>query len=196
MEHDYRLTENDGRVVWLIQEIGGFDAIAHRHEDIRRQRFGRSLPGRGGRPIVQSESQDEIELISDPDQPTLGPEEAHHVWRGLLATADQQFQRQDDVSKLLRLMDKFRDVLEDSSGQWPIKVMVVMLNEHFPPPTWTDDRVDNAKRRLVRWIKGLMQRNGLDATDLEALFAQVARRIGALSGQADQGCKPRSQSQR
>jgi hypothetical protein len=168
--------ERDGRVVWLIQEIGGFDAIRHRHEDILRQRFGRSLRGRG-RPIVQFETDDEPELTSEPDPSTLGTEDAHRVWRGLLATADQQFQRQDDVMKLLRLMDKFRDVLENSSGQWPVKVMVAMLNAHFPPPTWTDDRVDNAKRRLVKWIKGLMQKNGLDATDLEALFAGAARRI-------------------
>ena len=28
--------ERDGRVVWLIKEIGGSDAIGHRHEDILR----------------------------------------------------------------------------------------------------------------------------------------------------------------
>jgi hypothetical protein len=88
-------------------------------------------------------------------------------------------------------MDKFRDVLEDSSGQWPIKVMVVMLNEHFPPPTWTGDRVDNAKRRLIKWIKGLMQKNGLDATDLEALFARVARRIESEEGSLTELRRPK-----
>ena len=44
--------EHDGRVVWLIEEIGGFDAIAHRYEDILRQRYGRVRPGRG-RPTKQ-----------------------------------------------------------------------------------------------------------------------------------------------
>src|SRR5262249_13166004 len=60
--------ERDGRVIWLIEEIGGFDAIAHRHEDILRQRFGRSQPGRG-RPIVQPgiETED-VEPGSDPEQ--------------------------------------------------------------------------------------------------------------------------------
>ena len=33
--------ERDGRVVWLIREIGGAGALAHRHQDILRQRFGR-----------------------------------------------------------------------------------------------------------------------------------------------------------
>jgi hypothetical protein len=41
--------------------------------------------------------------------------------------------------------------------------------------SWTDRRVDNAKKRLLKWISRLMQKNGLDATDLEALFAGVAR---------------------
>jgi hypothetical protein len=168
--------ERDGRVIWLVEEIGGFDAIAHRHEDILRQRFGRSQPGRG-RPIVQPGIENEtIELGSDPDQPiTLQQVDAYHAWRGLLAMADHQFQQRDDVSILLRVLNDFRDILEESSAQWPIGKMVALLNERHPPPTWTDDRVDNAKRRLVKWIKGLMQKNGLDAIDLEGLFARVAR---------------------
>ena len=43
----------DGRVVWLLEEIGGLQAIAHRHEDILRRRHGRAVPGQG-RPTVQS----------------------------------------------------------------------------------------------------------------------------------------------
>src|SRR5262249_14367005 len=46
---DPHAPERDGRIVWLIEEIGGRDALAHRHEDILRQRFGRSSPGRGRR---------------------------------------------------------------------------------------------------------------------------------------------------
>jgi hypothetical protein len=141
---DPQAPERDGRVVWLIQEIGGAGAIAHRREDIRRQRFGR------GRQIVQLD--DDTGEGLDPDQSDV---------------ADQEFQRSDDVSKLLRLMNEFRDLLEDSSGQWPVKTMVSLLNERFPPPTWTDRRVDNAKKRLLKWINRLMQKNGLDATDLE-----------------------------
>jgi hypothetical protein len=55
------------------------------------------------------------------------------------------------------------------------KKIVTLLKERIPPPTWNSDRVDNAKRRLLTWINRLMRKNGLDATDLEALFARVAR---------------------
>jgi hypothetical protein len=41
--------EFDGRVVWLVQEIGGSESLAHR---CLRQRYGRSLPD-GGRRMVQ-----------------------------------------------------------------------------------------------------------------------------------------------
>src|SRR5262249_18272040 len=49
---DPQVPENDGRVVWLIREIGGSRALAHRCEDIRRRRWGRATPG-VGRPLVQ-----------------------------------------------------------------------------------------------------------------------------------------------
>jgi hypothetical protein len=68
------------------------------------------------------------------------------------------------------------EILQDSSGgQWPITELVAQLNNRFPPRTWTGDRVDNAKRRLLKWIKRLKRKNGLDEVDLEALFARVAR---------------------
>jgi hypothetical protein len=101
--------------------------------------------------------------------------DAHHVWRGLLITASSQFEKHDDILMLLRVMDDVREILDESSSQWPIKRMVDLLNERFPPPSWTDDRVDNAKRRLVKWINRLKQKNGFDTTDLEALFVRVAR---------------------
>jgi hypothetical protein len=171
---DPQTPERDGRVVWLIEEIGGAEAIAHRHEDIRRQRFGRAKP-EVGRPIMQLEDETGEDL--DPDQSDgLRRMDAYRIWAGLIAMADQEFQRRDDVSTLLRLMNDFRDLLEDSSAQWPVKTIVALLNERFPPPTWTDRRVDNAKKRLLNWINRLMQKNGLDATDLEDLFARVARR--------------------
>jgi hypothetical protein len=174
---DPDVPERDGRVVWLVQEIGGAGALAHRHEDIRRERFGRAKP-EVGRPIVQPGVEDETaELGSDPNQAiTLQEKDADRAWRGLLATANNQFQQHDDVSMLLRLMNDVRDILEDSSSQWPVNRIVALLNQQFPPPTWTDRRVDNAKKRLLKWISRLMQKNGLDATDLEALFAGVARR--------------------
>jgi hypothetical protein len=173
---DPDVPERDGRVEWLIGEIGGPNALAHRHEDILRQRFGRSRSGRG-RPLVQPSVEDEtFELDLEPDQAIpFQQKDADRTWRGLLATANRQFQQHDDVSMLLRLMNDVRDILEDSSSQWPVNRIVALLNQHFPPPTWTDRRVDNAKKRLINWINRLMQKYGLDATDLEALFAGVAR---------------------
>ena len=173
---DPNAPEHDGRVVWLINEIGGANAIAHRLEDISRQRHGRFQPGRG-RPVVQLGPDDEsAEPGSDPEPPsTPHIVDVHRVWRGLLITAHSQFQKQDDVLSLLRVMELAPDVLETGSNQWPIKRLIELLNKLFPPSSWTNDRVDNAKRRLANWIKRLMQTNGLDATDLQDLFARVAR---------------------
>jgi hypothetical protein len=169
---DPHIPERDGRVVWLVEEIGGSEALAHRCEDILRQRYGRSLPGRGRR-FLQLSCEDEI----DPDPSGTKPLEEtdiRYVWRGLLATAALVFPPSDDVSMLLRLMAEDPDILGDSSnGRWPVRLLVALLNSRFPPPTWNGDRVDNAKRRLINWISRLMRKNRLDATDLEALFAKV-----------------------
>jgi hypothetical protein len=174
---DPRAPERDGRVVWLVEEIGGSEGLVHRCEDILRQRFGRSLP-EGGRRIVQLGGEDEIDPGPGAHKP-LEEIDARHVWRGLLATAALAFPQDDDVSKLLRLMAEYPDILGDSStGRWPVALMVRLLNSWFPPPTWRDDRVDNAKRRLMSWISRLMRQNRLDETDLEALFARVARQQG------------------
>jgi len=175
---DARLPERDGRVVWLIEQIGGLGALSHRHEDILRQRFGRSSPERGRR-IVQSGIDDGPSDIasSEPEEGRVLMEtDAQQVWRGLLITAGREFQPTDDVRMLLRLMADDPDILDSSSGeQWPIKMIVALLNLRFSPPPWTDRRVDNAKRRLVNWIGRLMNKNGLDAVDLEGVFARVAR---------------------
>jgi hypothetical protein len=169
--------EHDGRVVWLIAEVGGSEAIAHRYEDIQRQRFGRSLPGLGRR-IVQPGTVDEpIENGSSQDQPSqIEQADARRAWQGLLATAALQFQPHDDVLMLLRVMADHPTILDESYGnQWPINRIVALLNERFPSSSWSGDRVDNAKRRLMNWVIRLRRRNGLDAIDLEALFARVAR---------------------
>jgi hypothetical protein len=169
--------ERDGRVVWLIDQIGGSAAIAHRREDILRRRFGRSSKG-NGRPLVQPPSNGEFpEVMSDANATSaLEAADGLRVWHGLLATAALEFGQSDDVSKLLQLLAEHPEILQDSSGgQWPITTLVVRLNNRFPPRTWTSDRVDNAKRRLLKWVQRLMRQNGLDEVDLEALFARVAR---------------------
>ena len=43
---------------------------------------------------------------------TLQEKDTDRAWRGLLATANNQFQQHDDVSMLLRLMNDVRDILE------------------------------------------------------------------------------------
>ena len=161
-----------------IKEIGGSDAISHRHEDILRQRLRTIASGtRPSNRFSLGTEDEDFGTEPDPGQPGMFQElDARRVWRGLLVTADLQFERHDDISMLLRVLADVPDILEGSTGgQWPVKKIVTLLNERFPPPTWNSDRVDNAKRRLLTWINRLMRKNGLDATDLEALFARVAR---------------------
>jgi hypothetical protein len=170
---DPHVPENDGRVVWLIREVGGPRALAHRCEDIRRRRWGRATPG-VGRPLVQPAESPDIE--TDPDEVGLESADAVNIWRGVLITAERTFQPDDDVCKLLRMLAKVPGVLDESHGsRWPVGRLVTILNAEFSPPPWSDDRVENAKKRLLNWVQRLMRENGLDATDLEAVFARVAR---------------------
>jgi hypothetical protein len=171
--------ERDGRVIWLIAEIGGSEAIGHRYEDIQRERHGRSKPGTG-RSYQQSDDEDESEETGlEPDEPGgLETTDSHRIWRGLLATAAIDFSVDDDVSVLLRLLADDLNILSEApDGQWPIRLIVTRLNEGAASGRWSEDRVDNAKRRLMSWIAGLKNRNRLDGTDLEALFAGVARQL-------------------
>jgi hypothetical protein len=106
----------------------------------------------------------------------LGPADAVNIWRGVLITAEQAFQPDDDVCKLLRILAKVPGLLDGSPGsRWPVGRLVTILNAEFSPPPWSHDRVENAKKRLLNWVQRLMRQNGLDATDLEAVFARVAR---------------------
>jgi hypothetical protein len=174
--------EQDGRVVWLhreMQKTCGAQALAHRCEDIRRKRWGRAM-SEGGRRVVQpDENEDFSDIGSDCDQEAVLQEaDARDVWRGLLLLVEQELSPDDDVVKLLSLLKRQPDIFDEASGmRWPIGTLIELLDRDFPPPPpWNDDRVDNAKRRLRRWIKGLMRKNGFDVIDLEGLFARVARR--------------------
>jgi hypothetical protein len=170
---DLHMPERDGRIVWLIQEIGGSVAIAHRHADVRRRLFGR---GRATVQIGGDEEPIDIGLCHE-DDTNLRAADARRVWLGLLTVASREFLPEEDVAKLLRVLAWAPDIFEESSGtQWPVKRLVVLLNERFPPPDWKDRRVEDAKRRLNHWIIRLMKKNALDAIGLEDLFARVARR--------------------
>jgi hypothetical protein len=170
--------ERDGRVIWLIDKIGGSEAIGHRYEDIQRERHGRSRPGLG-RPteqLVDEEKSEEMDI--DPHPSGLAQTDSQRIWRGLLATAAVDFRPDDDVLTLLKLLAADPDILDDSpGGQWPVRLIVTRLNESPTSRRWSEDHVDNAKRRLMNWIERLRRRNRLDVTDLEGLFAGVARRL-------------------
>jgi hypothetical protein len=133
-----------------------------------------------------------IEIEHYPENDTnLRAADARRVWQGLLAAATNEFGPEEDVAKLLHVLARAPDIFEESSGrQWPVRRLVALLNEHFPPPDWRDRRVEDAKRRLTKWINRLMRKNALDATDLQAVFARAARlseRVeGGISG-AKQG---------
>jgi hypothetical protein len=169
--------ELDGRVIWLISEIGGSEALAHRHEDIRRQRHGRFVPGRG-RPIVQPDGDEELESIDALEPPMEVDDVARLAWFGLIKIAEGKFPQDDDVSVLLQLFNEASDLFDEAAtGQWPMKDIVSRLNVQFQTADWHVDRVENAKRRLTRWVKGLMKTLGLDQTDFEALLVQVAKKV-------------------
>ena len=171
--------DRDGRVVWLIEEIGGSEAMSHRHEDILRQRHGRSKPN-VGRPMVQPDSDKDFERVGTSEPPTEIEEVARLAWLGLNRLAERRFRPDDDVSMLLHLFKQTPDLFDAATrGQWPISEMVGRLTILFPEPGWRVDRVENAKKRLLKWIERLKQRNGLDQIDLEALLVRVAKEFQA-----------------
>jgi hypothetical protein len=172
---DPHAPDRDGRVIWLLREVGGFEAMSHRYEDILRLRFGRALP-EGGRPWVQPNG--DIDIIDIPEQSTETPPEevTRLIWIGLFKLAATRFPPEDDVSMLLQLFQISPDLFDEAaSGQWPVNEIVNRLGALFPDPAWRIDRVDNAKRRLVGWVKRLKKSNGLDQVDLEAFFVSIAR---------------------
>jgi len=187
----------DQRVAWLIREVGSRRAIAHRYEDLRRQRWGR-WRGSSYRTVqisalteanAETQAADEV-LAAHADrsfQARAEPEDPHdaedtrRVWRGLLALAKCQFGLHEDVSLLLELLAQDQEIQASFGAEWPIARIVNALNQRHPHPRWTDDRVDNAKKRLRNWIGRLKQQHGLDANDLRDLLARYGRREGAES---------------
>jgi hypothetical protein len=176
---DLDAPDRDGRIIWLVEEVGGIDVMSHRVEDILRQRHGRHRPD-VGRPLVQTDGEEDT-LADCAAEPSIdGASDIPLIWIGLLKLAKTRFPPGDDVAMLLKLFTNSPNLFDDAPGaQWPISEIVTSLNMLFPDPAWRADRVDNAKRRLVSWIKRLKQRNGLDDTDLEALFVRVARGLNS-----------------
>jgi hypothetical protein len=168
----------DSRIEWLIRQIGGTQGLAHRCEDIRRGQWGRTVP-EGGRPTVQTDEDDPVfERGENPDvvDQQLQEADARRAWDGLVIALSREFGQEEDANKLVRLLAQFPYVFEGSSGgRWPISAIVRLLNNRFPPPTWTDRRVEDAKNRLARWVERFKCNNGFDSIDLEAFFARLGR---------------------
>jgi hypothetical protein len=168
--------KRDERVVWLIDQVGGQQALKHRYEDIRRRLHGGKWRNNGYRQ-VQLETAHIEGLSVEPDDPHH-EDDVRNVWRGLLAMAVSEFEPGADVLLVLDLMAHDYEVLGGFGAEWPVSQMVSALNLKHPIPPWNDDRVENAKKRLKNWIVRLKRIRGLDASDLMDLFARRGRKEG------------------
>lgn len=193
--------KQDGRVRWLLEEVGGRRALLHRYEDMRRQRWGR-WQETGYRTVQMSALHSDTQAGPERDEEVLArhadrshmlweeqedprqDEEIRRAWLGLLAAAERQFAPDDDVSLLLRLLAHDSEIQAGFGSEWPIRMIVDALNARHPRPPWNDDRVDNAKRRLRNWIARIKRDQRLDAIDLRSLFVRIAREREAPSESA------------
>ncbi len=165
--------KQDGRVTWLIAEIGGRQALGHRHEDIRRRLYGRWKEG--SYKVEQLADEHVADLAVDPIDP-LEDEDNRRAWRGLLAAAKTEFKPTEDVSVLLDLLASDPEIQAGFGSEWPVRQIVETLNRRKPARPWNDDRVDNAKKRLKGWIGRIRRKYQIDPSDLMHLFAQYARK--------------------
>ncbi|MBZ0147946.1 MAG: hypothetical protein K8F62_10455 [Pseudorhodoplanes sp.] len=162
----------DERVQWLISEIRGRHALAHRNEDMRRRLYGRWREG--GYRMDQLAEEHVTDLAADTEDPH-DEKDNRRAWLGLLAAAGSEFEPTEDVSLLLNVMANDPEIQAEFGTEWPVTKIVAALNQRGSKPLWNDDRVENAKKRLKNWIGRLKREHGLDATDLVGLFAKHAR---------------------
>lgn len=169
----------DARVIWIVDDTCNRQALLHRYEDVRRRDRGGKWDG-SGYPLVAVDDRT-IEQLSGHYNPgedetdILSEQDAQRAWQGLIRLAAHQFGVNDDVVALVQVLASDRETQESFGTQWPIGMIVRALNAGRPTVPWTDDRVENAKRRLGRFISRIKVANGLDATDLRALLARYAR---------------------
>ena len=169
----------DARVIWVIEETCNRQALLHRYEDLRRRDRGGKWDG-SGYPLVAVDEQTMEQLSGhyDPAEDAAGSleaEDSRRAWIGLMHLAEHHFGAGDDVVALVQVLARDRETQESFGSQWPIGKIVRALNAGGPQVSWTDDRVENAKRRLTKFISRFKQEHGLDAVDLRALLARYAR---------------------
>lgn len=169
----------DARVIWVVEETCNRQALFHRYEDMRRRDRGGKWHG-AGYPLVTVDEQT-IEHLGgyyDPTESETDPlqvEESLRAWQGLVALVVRQFGAGDDVTVLVHALAEDRETQDAFGSQWPIGKIAGTLNTRQPGQVWNDDRVENAKRRLTKFIVKFRQTHGLDAIDLRALLVRYAR---------------------
>jgi hypothetical protein len=174
------------RVLWVVEETCNRQALLHRYEDVRRRDRGGKWDG-SGYPLVAVDDQT-IEQLSghyDPAQnetDSLHAEDTRRAWIGLMHLAGHHFGANDDVVALMQVLAQDRETQESFGTQWPIGKIVRALNAQPSRVPWNDDRVENAKRRLTKFILKFKQEHGLDAVDLRALLARYARQRHVSAG--------------
>jgi hypothetical protein len=169
----------DPRVIWVVEETCNRQALVHRYEDVRRRDRGGKWDG-SGYPLVAVDAQT-IEQLSGHYDPvedetnSLRVEDSRQAWNGLVQLAEYHFGPGDDVVALVQVLAHDRDTQESFASQWPIGKIARALNAGQSHDLWNDDRVENAKRRLTKFIVKFKQEHCLDAVDLRALLARYAR---------------------
>jgi hypothetical protein len=161
----------DERVVWLIGEVGGTNALRHRHEDIRRRRYGR---WRDGYRDMQLGDEHIEEMVADPVEPHHD-RDVKRAWLGLLDLAEREFTPDGDVTVMLQLLASRSDIQDGFASEWPVKQIVEALNATGPDKLWHDDRVENAKRRIRNWLSRIKKAQNLGEIELMALLARYGR---------------------
>lgn len=176
----------DARVIWVVDETCNRQALFHRYEDMRRRDRGGKWQG-SGYPLVTVDEQT-IEHLggqydpADNEIDSLQVEEARQAWQGLVKLVAHRFGTQDDVAALVQTLADDRETQDSFGSQWPIGKIADALNKRHGHQLWNDDRVENAKRRLTKFIIKTKQAHGLDAIDLRALLVRYARERESSEG--------------
>ena len=206
---------DDDRVRWLLQDVSR-GLIPLIQEDIRREQFGR-VPGGGYRTVQAAALRHDISANdSESDDATLERLQYEHdpqsgeraelsyelqtarILQGIRACIHAKFGAGSDEGCLIEVLANTTDLQDEfdlyKDHQWPIAKIAACLGERFSTGPWTIDRIDNARRNIRRWIDRLKTARGLTASELQALFAAVAKKLASpaslSSTRADQGSSP------